>query len=242
MMLRMSSRVCWHCETKAHMTRSGEPVVSFGDIHAALLMAPFVCDECNYMSIGMTTRSRDHPWQMKQGDFVDQANVTRWLPPTGVGRDFPDVPDHIAGAADEAYQCLSIDAYRGAVSLARAVVEATAKDKGITTGNLMTKIDEMHERGLIREHVRDAAHEVRHLGNDMAHGDFVQPATREEAEEVLGLMAEVLREVFQSPAQVERRKAARLAKEAGAAVPGSDGVGDAEAAGPTYGTASAPTT
>jgi hypothetical protein len=38
--------------------------------------------------------------------------------------------------------------------------------------------------------VRDGAHEVRHLGNEMAHGDFVEPVDGEDAELVLQLMDE----------------------------------------------------
>ena len=132
-------------------------------------------------------------------------------PAVGVGRDFPDVPEHIAGAASEAYKCLSIGATRGAASLARAVIEATAKDRGITNGQVYDKIEEMFAESLIRS-MCDAAHEVRHLGNDAAHGDFVHPVSDQAAEEVLGLMSEVLDEVFQSPARVARQRAARLAK------------------------------
>lgn len=63
--------------------------------------------------------------------------------------------------------------------------------------------------------VAEQAHELRHFGNDMAHGDFTQPTTKEEAEEIVGLMAEVLREVYQAPAKLERLKAQREAKKAG---------------------------
>lgn len=91
-------------------------------------------------------------------------------------------------------------------------MEATAKDKGITSGTLAQKIDKMCERRLVREHVRDAAHEVRHFGNELAHGGFVQPVSEEEASEAVQLMEEVLNEVFQSPAKVARARAARLAK------------------------------
>ncbi len=86
--------------------------------------------------------------------------------------DFTDVPEHIRDAAQEAYRCRSINAHRAAVLLARSVVEATAKDKGIKKGPLDRKIDEMQRLGFIREDVRQGAHEVRYLGNDMAHGDF----------------------------------------------------------------------
>lgn len=103
-------------------------------------------------------------------------------------------------------------AFRAVGSLARAVVEATAKDKGITTGRLADKIDALAQAGHVREHTKEQAHEVRHFGNDMAHGDFTDPVTQEEAEEVIELMAEVLDEVYQSPARLAARKQARLAK------------------------------
>jgi len=70
----------------------------------------------------------------------------------------------------------------------------------------------MERRNLLRPHIKDAAHEVRHLGNEMAHGDFIDPVDKEEAEAVLGLMDEILNEVYQSPAKVERQRAARLAR------------------------------
>jgi hypothetical protein len=120
--------------------------------------------------------------------------------------------EHIAPAAGEAHECQSIGAHRAAVMLARAVIEATAKNKGITNGSLSNKIEKMYEQKLLSELVRDQAHEVRYLGNEMAHGDFVEPVSGEEADEILELMAEVLHTVFEMPAQLLRRKEARLAK------------------------------
>lgn len=58
----------------------------------------------------------------------------------------------------------------------------------------------------------DAAHEIRHLGTDMAHGDLAEPVSKSDATEILTLMDEVLAEVFQSPARVARLQAARAAK------------------------------
>jgi hypothetical protein len=68
----------------------------------------------------------------------------------------------------------------------------------------------MARLALLREHMQEAAHEVRYLGNDMAHGDFVTIVAEQEADETLGLMAEVLAEVFQSQARIQRRGDARL--------------------------------
>ena len=73
----------------------------------------------------------------------------------------------------------------------------------------------MFDNNLIRAQVRDAAHEVRFSGNEVAHGDLVDtPLPREDAEEILGLMDEILDEVFQSPARVRERKQKRLKREA----------------------------
>lgn len=193
----------------------------FGEAHRSTLpfrrgtrlTAAFSCDECEALSLGSAVLEEGQVVSAPTFEAWLARQALDWLPLVGVGRDFPDVPEHIAEAASEAYECQSINAYRGAVLLARSVVEATAKEKGHTSGQLYAKIEALHAAGLVREHIRHAAHEVRHLGNDMAHGDFVEPVSREEAEEVLQLMTEVLDEVFQSPARVERRKATRLAKQ-----------------------------
>lgn len=96
--------------------------------------------------------------------------------------------------------------------MARSVVEAVAKDNGITTGALKSKIDKLESEKLIRPVIKDAAHEIRFLGNEMAHGDFVEPVEADEAEDVLNLMSAVLEDVYQIPARVNAQKAARLAR------------------------------
>ncbi|MGR6972998.1 DUF4145 domain-containing protein [Streptomyces cynarae] len=98
--------------------------------------------------------------------------------------------------------------------MARAVAEATAKEKGISANGISNKIDKLYEQNLIREHVKEAAHEVRFGGNSVAHGDL-DDLTKEETDEILGLMREILEEVFQSPARVQRRRQKRLARKAG---------------------------
>jgi hypothetical protein len=186
------------------------------------LMACFRCDSCETLSIrSMWTGDIVEPELSAVGiseiltaeSPMPMASL-RWYPIDMRGKTFPDVPKEIAAAASEAHKCKVVDAYRGAMILARAVIEAAAKNKGITNGKLVEKIDAMYDARLIREDVRDGAHEVRFLGNDMAHGDFVEPVNKEDAELVLTLMDEVLEEVFQSPARVRRRREARLARKA----------------------------
>lgn len=180
-----------------------------------LISAAFVCDGCQGMVIGRVQALRDTVDRSKVDEsFWRDAVGIDWLPKTVGGKEFPDVPPHIASAASEAYECRSIGAYRGAVALARAVVEATAKEKGITEGSLFEKIKAMKDQGLIRSLIAEAAHEVRHWGNDSVHGDFIDTVSAEEADEILELMSVVLDGVFITPARVAAVQAARLAKKA----------------------------
>jgi hypothetical protein len=178
----------------------------------AWAIATFLCDNCKMPSVGMTLFQNDVRYYGSAAEQLDVAERHLWLPQKGTGKNYDDVPEHIADAGSEAHSCRDTSALRACVLLARSVIEATAKHKGITKGRLIEKIDAMYEAHLIREHIKDGAHEVRHLGNDMAHGDFVEPVSTEDADLVLTLMDEVLEEVFQSPARVMKAKAAREAK------------------------------
>lgn len=124
------------------------------------------------------------------------------------------MPEQIAATASEAHACLSIQAYRGAVALARAVVEATAKEKGITGGPLVAKIDRLHQEGHIREITRQLAHEIREGGNEIAHGDLGdEPMPPEDAEAIVSLMDEILLEVYQGPAKMLQLRQSRVERE-----------------------------
>jgi hypothetical protein len=181
-------------------------------------MACFRCDGCGSLNIGI---AKGRPGSQDPLDWLASRSNLQWQPqivPEAPEHDFPDVPPEIADAAAEAYACREVaDAYRAAVLLARSVIEATAKDKGIRKGALLAKIDAMSD--MIRPHVRDGAHEVRLFGNDMAHGDFVRDVSPEDADLVLTLMSEVLDDVYQSPARVKRAQDARARRQQVSQVP-----------------------
>ncbi len=169
------------------------------------------CDNCKWPNVGIGGQaSRNAP----VSSVHIAAEISAWYPERASGRDFRDVPAHIASAADEAYRCRSFNALRAAVLMSRSVIEATCKEKEIVKGNLATKIDNLAEQGHIRAIIQAAAHEIRFLGNDMAHGDFIDDVIPEEADEILNLMSIFLDEVFQTPNRIERAKSAREAKKA----------------------------
>lgn len=147
---------------------------------------------------------------------ADNKTIVDHWPHHAVGKEFPDVPETIAAAADEAYRCLSIGAHRAAIATARAVVEATAKHHDVTKGNLENKIDELAKKGVIGNDTAEAAHAVRLWGNDAAHGDLaLTEVDEQDAREVVALMDDVLSRAYQLPARTRRIIESRQARRNG---------------------------
>lgn len=202
-----------HCEARTHVTvRWGEhrPAEEFGQFAGK-------CDACGKVVSAhyRTNRSTTASVSTNVDTIEDFVNTGRsmtsiaWYPQRGLRRTIDDVPEPIKSFAEEAHEVASIDCYRSAILLARSVVEATAKHHGIATGNLLQKIDALAEKNIIRKVIASAAHEVRHAGNDMAHGDFDVEVTREDADALLSIMDMVLGEVFQVESLIDRLRSKR---------------------------------
>ncbi len=217
----MPNHVCWLCKANTGHVINGDPtfvgseVAPLTESHQ-LVCAAFICSICRGQSIALGSVEYGYGRRNLPGFFENaRGDDLIWRPSAAETRSYPDVPQHIGEAAKEAYECDSYQHYRAAIMLARAVIEATAKDSGITTGNLFSKIEAMATQGLIRGKIRDAAHGVRELGNEMAHGDFVEPISAEESQLVIRLMGEILNDVYQSPAAIEQAQQAAEARRQG---------------------------
>lgn len=205
-LLRMPSTLCPFCERLSHMT------LVWGRIHdeGQRARVAATCDNCSNLSVARG----EIDYGRYVHDSTDLAQVARaivgyedeleWWPKSGATPEVDDVPEAIARAAREAYSSASVNNHMAAILMARTVVEATAKAKAITNGNLASKINALRDKGFIRPAIAEQAHEVRFMGNDMAHGDIDEAPDAIDSEEILALMGEVLSEVFQGPARLER--------------------------------------
>lgn len=168
-----------------------------------------VCRNCGWPSIcKISSVNIGYP---ESSSFIadEQHAWHEWIPLKQSGKEYEDVPDQIASAASEAYSCFSINANRAAVLMARTAIEATAKDKQITGGDLYHKIDAMADKNIITGQLAEEAHEIRLLGNDMAHGDLAEPVSEEDASDILGFLDSVMDYVYQQPMLLQKRKALR---------------------------------
>ncbi|MCX3059564.1 DUF4145 domain-containing protein [Streptomyces beihaiensis] len=213
----MASTICGWCGDRTHMIMVTDPYelpsavwprdrAGSPDRDRPVYMAAFKCsnENCERLSIGWASLYKPaavHPKQQLPKEHL------QWDPVRARRLDFPDVPEEIAATASEAHACLSIGAARGAVALARAVVEATAKAKGFTSGGIQGKINALRDQGVISPLTADTSQQIRDDGNSIAHGDIGdEPISGGDAEAILEFMDELLGEVFQRPAKLQRLK------------------------------------
>lgn len=208
----MATTICWNCKVTAHMA----PITDVTMSHDAdLVCGIYRCDACGAPSLAWARPNRpvnaDALWRMKETpagliNVAFQEDAVAWAPDPVRGKEYPDVEPKISDAAAEAWACHTIRSYRAASIMARAVIEATAKAKDVEGKGLLSKVDKLYEAQLLSAGARDAAHDIRLNGNEMAHGDFDEPVSEPDSFDTLDLMDRVLREVFQDPAALQRRR------------------------------------
>lgn len=177
------------------------------------------CDGCGavniveFTAVGADHSGHAHALRNALDDPSDAGiSEMEWFPKDAIVRKVVDVPMGIDEAAGEAIAALTIGAYKASVLMCRAVIEATAKNHGITGGTLAGKINALQEQRIITPATGEAAHEVRLLANDMAHGDFATATvTDAEAAEIVEITEGILEEVYQRPARTARARERRLA-------------------------------
>ncbi|MFF3884045.1 DUF4145 domain-containing protein [Streptomyces sp. NPDC001914] len=223
----MASTICGWCGDRTHMSMVLEPRMlpmaawPRQIVDQPVWMAAFRCssEQCHRISVGWSV--------LYQVSSVATAKIQlplapslEWEPRRIRRPEFLDMPEEIADTASEAHACLSVGAARGAVALARAVIEATAKAKGIKESGIAGKIDALRDSGSISALTAEASHQIRRDGNGIAHGDIGdEPISQDDAEAILEFMDAFLDEVFQRPAKLQRLKQRHDERKQGAAVP-----------------------
>jgi hypothetical protein len=117
-----------------------------------------------------------------------------------------DVPIAIAEAFAEAGRALFADCPRAAAAMARRALEAVTVDMGETTGVLAARLAALSKKGILLPTLADGAKEVRLVGNSGAHFDLMDTVTKDDAQQLITFMRELLRYLYELPAELARRR------------------------------------
>lgn len=110
------------------------------------------------------------------------------------------IPPRIFHAYEAAVKTRGIDNAICLLSLRRAL-EMVCKDKNAEGKNLESKIDDLIEKKVLPEMMRDACWIVRQCGNEAAHGDDVEFSKRE-VDEAIEYVGSIIKYLYSTPVKV----------------------------------------
>lgn len=147
----------------------------------------------------------DHPGkEAKTGGEVSYRGIHWWPIPEAYLSS--DIPDEIASVFAEAAKSLYANCPRAFAVMARKALEAICANKGETSGILADRLANLKSKGILQPTLADWAKEVRLIGNVGAHFDPIQTVTMEDAKQLLSFLRELLKYLYELPAELTRRK------------------------------------
>lgn len=226
----MVNRICWQCGVTAHMSLPrtyrggtsfsayGEPTIQdfafpvdeHGFPQGEYLYVIYVCDECGYPNLA---QYRCIPDPESDGVTLSEYPL-QWIPSRAEDHRFSGVPENVAAAANEAFRCFSIQAYRASVIMARSVLEGIANTKisePLKTGangkkydkNLKEKIMDMVKEDIITRKLGEMASAIKDVGNSSTHNIF-EKITKTDAANTLTFLELVIQQVYTQEAQLQQ--------------------------------------
>lgn len=216
----MAAWNCGWCGTFGEMKPTGESWITPFHVAERLRNAntagpgafysTFTCGKCSEVSFGVIARESIHRYEKSTdgiADFWRKNEPEKTFPQWVETPTYEAIPEYLVEPVKEAHETQAMGFYRSSVILARAVIEATAKDRGADGRDLYQRIKKLREMELITPLTESGAHIVRDSGNNMAHGDFEEEVDWELAEATLEFMGFVLADVYVAPARVKAMEA-----------------------------------
>lgn len=117
-----------------------------------------------------------------------------------------DVPSEITAALMEAKTCYSAQCFRASAVMARRTLEAIIADKNASEKSLYAGIKKLKELEIIDKNLLEWATEVRLIGNNGAHFDPIDSVTKEDAQNVILFIEQLIKFIYSMPAEIARRR------------------------------------
>ncbi len=120
-----------------------------------------------------------------------------------------NIPEYIRKDLDEAKICFSVEAFRACTTMARRAIQSACIDKGADKNKrLELEIEELAQKNLITQDIKEWTDVVRWVGNDSAHPNSPE-VLKADSEDILKLAEQFLHVLYVTPAIAKSRKSKR---------------------------------
>ena len=170
-------------------------------------VSSLLCRHCNQAVVVVEEEwvGEQPKTKQKSGGIMSHRGIHWWpLPDANISG---DIPTSIAAVFSEASMSLAANCPRASAVMSRRTLEAVTVDKGETTGILAQRLTALGAKGVLHSTLSDWAKEIRLVGNAGAHFDPIETVTQEDAQQLLSFTRELLRYLYELPAELMRRRA-----------------------------------
>jgi Domain of unknown function (DUF4145) len=126
--------------------------------------------------------------------------------PRGRAKPMDGLPEEIADVRGEAWSCFYGGDHRASLVIGRAAVQRAVRKLGGEGRDLYHEIDDLHEKGIVTEQLKDVAHQVRSMAREAAHPDELGEVSSADASESLNFMEAFLEFTVALPERLRRLK------------------------------------
>lgn len=144
------------------------------------------------------------------GDVLGVPSVAGQLP-RGTATEMEGLSEAVESVRAEAWSCHYGGDYRAALVMGRAAVQRAVRTLGGEGRDLYKEIDDLRQKGIVTEELKEWAHEVRLSAREAAHPDELGEVSAEDALESLRFMDDFLQFAIALPEARKARQAARKA-------------------------------
>jgi hypothetical protein len=166
-------------------------------------------------------RNCEQPIIVFEEQFIDEKSIRDgikagkitwkgffWWPFTSLKLN-ENVPENVQEILSEAKTTYSTKCYRASAVMSRRTLEAITNEKGETSGNLYKRINSLLEKGILDKNLGDWATEIRLIGNNGAHFDPINDVEKEDANQIILFIEELIKYLYIMPAEIEKRRKSR---------------------------------
>ena len=159
---------CNFCKTHVEATVNGIVGLDYYDGYALLKCGN--CGHANMVAFHSEIKRLESLFRDRIGNISDHVSIRKQWPESDIKipRNLPEKVETVYKQAEKAYE---VGIWESALERYRKAIEQACKDKGQTSGNIVSKINALHTNGQITKDLNDWAHEIRIIGNEAAHDD-----------------------------------------------------------------------
>ena len=117
-----------------------------------------------------------------------------------------EIPIDISKILQEAKISYSAQCYRASAVMSRRTLEAITVEKGEDNDILAKRIGNLKAKGILDKNLADWSTEIRLIGNTGAHFDPINDVTKEDANQIIMFIEELIKYLYIMPAEITKRR------------------------------------